>query len=236
MNSTRAQISIRHAVLAWLGAWLVGNIAAGIVLGASGHDSVAEAGHGWLVGISVAQWVPMLVAVWALGRRFGVGKLAADFGLSFRPIDLVGIPIAVATQFLFVPLLYVPLRSIWPGTFSNERIERRARDLFAHPSGAGTVLLIAVVVIGAPLVEELVYRGLLQGAFGRRLKQWRGWLALVLVAALFALVHFQPVEYPGLFLIGLVLGACALLTGRLGMGILAHAAFNASALVLVARL
>jgi uncharacterized protein len=234
MNSNRAQISLPHAILIWLGAWIVGSIAASIVLVASGHDSVADAGHGWLVAISVAQWVPMVAALWAAGRRFGVGKIAADYGLSFRPIDLVGVPIAAATQFLLIPLLYVPLRSIWPGTFSTEHVERRARDLFAHPSGVGLVLLIAAVAVGAPLVEELVYRGLLQGAFGRRLQQWRGWLAVVLVAALFALVHFQPVEYPGLFLIGLVLGACALLTGRLGMGVLAHAAFNAAALVLVA--
>ncbi len=235
MNSTRAQIPLLNAVLTWLGAWVVGNIAASIVLIASGHDSVAEAGHGWLVGISLAQWIPMVAAVWAVGRRFGVGKLAADYGLSFRPIDLIGVPIAVATQFLFVPLLYVPLRSMWPGTFSDDQVERRARELWGNPSSVGVTLLVLFAVIGAPLVEELVYRGLLQGAFSRRLHQWRGWLSLVLVAALFALVHFQPVEYPGLFLIGLVLGACALMTGRLGMGVLAHAAFNASALVLIAR-
>ncbi len=176
----------------------------------------------------------MLAALWFLGRRFGVGKLAADYGLSFRPIDAIGLPLGVATQLVLVPLLYVPLESIWPKTFGSDQIEKRARDLWDNASGASAVLLIVIVVIGAPLVEELVYRGLLQGAAGRRLHQWRGWLALVLVAALFALVHFVPVEYPGLFLVGLVLGTCALRTGRLGMSVLAHFAFNATGLVLVA--
>lgn len=234
MNSNRAQISIRDAVLGYLAAWVVGNLAASTVLVASGSDTVAEAGPAWLAGISVAQWVPFLVVLAMFGRRSGVGKLSTDYGLSFRPIDLIGLPIGVAAQLLLVPLLYVPLRSIWPDAFTTEEIEERARNLWDNASGAGAVILIVIVVIGAPLVEELVYRGLLQGAFGRRLAQWSGWLAVVLVAALFALVHFAPVEYPGLFLVGLVFGACALRTGRLGMSVVTHAAFNATGLVLVA--
>ena len=234
MNSNRAQISIRDAALAWIGAWLVGNLAAGAVLAASGSDSVAQAGPGWLAVISVAQWLPMLAALWLLGSRFGVGQPAADYGLSFNPIDAIGLPIGVGTQLGLVPLLYWPLESIWPDAFSSDKIEERARELWDNASGSGVVVLIVVVVVGAPLVEELVYRGLLQGAVGRRLRQWNGWLALILVAALFALVHFSPVEYPGLFLVGLVFGVCALRTGRLGMGILAHAAFNATGLALVA--
>ena len=235
MNSNRAQISIRDAALAFLGAWLIGNLAAGAVLAASGKDTVAAAGHGWLIGISVAQWLPMLAALVWLGRRAGGGNFAADYGLSFRPIDLIGIPIGIATQLAILPLLYMPLESIWPATFGDDDIEKRARELWGDPSSVGMALLILVVVVGAPLVEELVYRGLLQGALGRRLTQWRGWLAMALVALFFALIHFSPVEYPGLFLVGLVLGACALRTGRLGLGIVTHAAFNATALVLVAR-
>lgn len=235
MTSSRAPISFRDAALAYLAAWLVGNIAAGAVLSGSGEDTVAKAGHGWLLGISVAQWLPLLVAMWWLSRRSGSGKFAADYGLSFRPIDLIGIPIGIATQVVLIPLLYVPLERIWPATFGNDDIEKRARDLYGHPSTVGLALLILVTVVGAPLVEELVYRGLLQGSLGRTLHQWRGGVALVLVAAFFALVHFSPVEYPGLFVIGLILGVCALRTGRLGMGILTHAAFNATALALVRK-
>ena len=245
MNDNRAQISILDAFVAYVGAWLVGNLAAGAVLAASGEKTIAAAGHGWLVGISVAQWVPMLLALWLVGRRLSTGNFATGsfvhdtfvhgYGLSFRAIDLIGIPIGVVTQLVVVPLLYRPLESIWPATFGSDEVEKRARDLYGHPSSAGLALLILVAVVGAPLVEELVYRGLLQGAVGRTVHQWCGWLAVILVAALFALVHFSPVEYPGLFLVGLVLGACALRTGRLGMGILTHAAFNAAALALVAR-
>ncbi|MBI4883221.1 MAG: CPBP family intramembrane metalloprotease [Actinobacteria bacterium] len=231
-SQAQATIPLRDAALLWIGAWLAGNLAAGAALGASGSDTVAEAGSGWLTLISLAQWVPMLVALWYLGRRFGVGRLVADYGFSFRAIDLVGVPAGVATQLMLVPLLYWPLESVWPTTFGREQVEDRARTLWESASGAGSALLVVVVVLGAPIVEELTYRGLLQGALCRRLLNPT--LALVLAASVFALVHFEPVEYPGLMLVGLVLGAASLLTGRLGMSVLAHAAFNATGLLLVA--
>ena len=127
--------------------------------------------------------------------------------------------------------LKLPLQHFWPGTFSDDRLEERARDLWDNAHGAGLALLVVVVVVGAPLVEELVYRGLLQGALTRRLDDVVG---LVAAALWFAAIHFQPVEFPGLFMIGLVLGVCMWRTGRLGMPILAHVAFNATGLALAA--
>ena len=64
-----------------------------------------------------------------------------------------------------MPLVYVPLRAWWPDTFSDDRLEETARDLVDRADGAAVVVLVLVVVIGAPIVEELVYRGLLQGSF-----------------------------------------------------------------------
>jgi hypothetical protein len=93
-----------------------------------------------------------------------------------------------------------------------------------------TVLLVVVVVVGAPLVEELVYRGLLQRSVSSAIGAGAG---LVSTSLWFALVHFSPVEYPGLFLAGLVFGACVVLTGRIGPAIVTHAAFNATGLVVV---
>ena len=104
-------------------------------------------------------------------------------------------------------------------------------DLWQHAHGAGVVLLIAVVVVGAPLVEELVYRGLLHGSF---VAAWGTRLGMPFVALWFAGVHFQPIETPGLFVVGLVLGGAALITKRLGMSVLTHMAFNATGLVMVA--
>ncbi|MFM2077139.1 MAG: hypothetical protein RJA49_1029 [Actinomycetota bacterium] len=210
---------------------MVGQLLASAVAAASGHTDLDLAGPGWLSAVAVAGWIPLLVALYTAGRRWGVGSFAEDWGLSFKPADVWGVPVGVITQLVLVPLVYWPLRAIWPATFSQDRLQQRAKDLYAHASGAGVLLLVVVVVVGAPLVEELVYRGLLQGAFTRRIHEVAG---VVVVALWFAVVHFQPVETPGLFVVGLVLGSCALFTRRLGLGVIAHMSFNATGLVLVA--
>lgn len=227
----RAQVPLPTAALGWAGAWLLGNVLAAAVFAASGHETVAEAGPGWLALSSLGLWIPLVAMVVGLGRKFGRDHLVADYGVSFRPVDLVGIPAGVLAQLVVLPLVYLPLQHFWPGTFSDDRLEERARDLWDNAHGAGLALLVVVVVVGAPLVEELVYRGLLQGALTRRLDDVVG---LVAAALWFAAIHFQPVEFPGLFMIGLVLGVCMWRTGRLGMPILAHVAFNATGLALAA--
>lgn len=222
---------MRDALLVWVGAWMAGQVVSAAIALGSGHTSLSTAGPGWLLAVAIAGWVPMVLAVWMVGKRHGTGDLVADFGVSFRLTDLWGVPLGVLTQLVALRLVYLPLEAVWPDTFSPERLEQRAREMYDSATGAGVVLLVLVVVIGAPLVEELVYRGLLQGAAVRTTRRWP---AVVAVALFFAVIHFQPVEIPGLFVIGLVLGAGALLTGRLGLSIVTHLAFNATGLLLVA--
>jgi hypothetical protein len=92
--------------------------------------------------------------------------------------------------------------------------------------------LVLVVALGAPIIEELVYRGLILQALQSRLNDW---LALVIGSAWFALIHLQPVELPGLFAFALVLGICFQRTGRLGMSVFAHIGFNAAGLLLASQ-
>ena len=56
---------------------------------------------------------------------------------------------------------------------------------------------------------------------------------LVVVAVIFAAVHFRPVEFPGLFVFGLILGYAALRARRLGPAITIHIGFNLTGLLLV---
>ena len=227
-------ISLRIAALTWLVGWLGGNLAGSAVLALSGtSDRVAADRPAWVsVASAVALWVPQIVALVVVSRRFASAKPIADYSFRFRPIDLVGIPIGVLSQLVLLRLVYWPLQAGWPDTFSNKHLEENAKDLYDTAHGFWVVLLVLMVVVGAPFVEELVYRGLIMGAARRRVNDG---LALVGAAAFFALIHFRPVEYPGLFAFGLVLGACLLATDRIGMGIVTHLAFNATALALVAR-
>ena len=48
--------------------------------------------------------------------------------MRFRPIDVVGVPIGVLSQLVLVPLVYLPLRRLWPDTFSEDRLSRTPRS------------------------------------------------------------------------------------------------------------
>jgi uncharacterized protein len=228
----QSRITVGVAAAAWLVCWFGGNLVATAAVSLTGRDPGEATTPVWvtLVG-ATALWLPTLVVLREVSNRFGLGSIRADFGVTLRTIDLIGIPIGVLSQLVLVRLLYWPLEELWPRTFSAPQVEESARDLYNSADGLWLVGLTVMVVVGAPLVEELLYRGLLQGAFVRRLDDV---VAMVLVAAWFAVIHFRPVEYPGLFVIGLVLGSCALVTRRLGMSIVAHSAFNATGLIWVA--
>jgi membrane protease YdiL (CAAX protease family) len=176
----------------------------------------------WLVYIGMLSW---------LSRREGTGSFVDDYGLAVEWRDLAGLPIGVAAQLVLLPLVYWPLTELWPGTFNEDKLSENAEELVDRANGIGVPLLVVMVVLAAPVVEELVYRGLLQGALVRRIGRIAG---LLVAAAFFALVHFRPVEYPGLFVAGLVFGACALVSGRLGPAIAAHIGFNAIGLLIAA--
>lgn len=226
------RITVGVACIAWLTCWLAGNLLGALVIGATGEEVGTSSTPIWVTAVgAIALWVPILVGLDQVSNRFGTGSFASDYRLAVRPIDLIGIPIGVVTQLVLLRLLYLPLEEIWPDTFDRAKVEESAQRLVDSADGIWFVVLVLIVVVGAPIVEELLYRGLLQGAFERRV---HAGLAVVLVAAWFAVIHFRPVEYPGLFVIGLVLGICTWRTQRLGMAILVHMGFNAAGLAWVA--
>jgi membrane protease YdiL (CAAX protease family) len=242
VDPERAGIGIGQALAVWALTWLAGNVVGAAVISAAGYDSTDDAPVWVVMVVAAGLWVPMLVGLWVICDRFEQNRLHAkltanrfadEYRLRFKIVDLVGVPVGVLSQLVVLRLVYWPLERGWPETFSRSRVERNARDLYDRAHCGWLVGLVVIVVIGAPFVEELMYRGLLQGAAVRRLNEA---VAVVVVAAFFALIHFRWVEFPGLFVFGLVLGVCALRTGRLGMSIAAHMAFNATGLLLVARL
>lgn len=225
-------VPVGEAIGGWIVAWLSGGVLATLVALLIGSSGGSSSGPWALLGLAVVQWTPFVVVLAAVGRRRGgTGRPDVDFGLRWRLVDLVGVPLGVVTQLVVVPAVYVPLARWWPATFDTERVERRARDLWESASGAGVLALIVVVVLGAPLVEELVYRGLLQRSLVRRAGAFVG---VTLATVWFALVHVQPVEYPGLLIAGAAFGVPAVLTDRLGASVMAHVAFNAAGLAVVA--
>ncbi len=214
--------------MGFIGTWLCATVASSLPLVAfvDPDDTVPIP---VLAASLLAGWVTFLVGAALTSRSHGSGHVASDLGIAARPIDVVGIPIGIIAQVALVPLVYVPLRAAWPATFDDDALTDTAKDLVDRADGILLPLLVLLVAFGAPIVEEIVYRGLLQRPL---LHRYPTPAVIVGVAAVFALIHFRPVEYPGLFVAGLVFGVCAWRTGRVGLAVAAHVGFNLAGLAL----
>ena len=221
------------AFIAWVAAYVLALPLQALAISLAGYGG--DDPDTWPISITVISvillWVPFVVALVVVSQYWGSSRPLRDFRFSFRWADVAGIPIGIASQLFLLPLVYLPLQQWFPDTFANEEVEERARNLWDKADGGWVIALVAIVVIGAPLIEEVVYRGMILQSLQGRFNEV---LALVISAAWFAGIHLQPVELPGLFVFGIVLGLCFQMTGRLGGAIVAHAAFNATGLLLVA--
>ena len=210
--------------------WGLGDVAIGLIpfalvalalLAGDGGDDDAEITVGALVANSVLLWL-FLVGVPAIATRRKGNGLVDDLGLRFRPADAGAFVLGVVLQALVIPALYWPLFRFTDLT--DDDVSEDARELVDAASGAGIAVLILVVCVGAPLAEELFFRGLLLRAVDKR---WGIGVAVVASAVVFAASHLQGIQFPALLLFGAVVSILAARTGRLGPAILCHVGFNA---------
>lgn len=176
--------------------------------------------------VAVAQmglWVGLLGAPLVATRLKGNG-LVADLRLRARVGDAWrGGGIGVLLQLVALPLLYWPLLELLDKGASD--LEGPAKEMTDRADGPlGVLLLVLIVGVGAPIVEEVFYRGLFQGALLKR--GIRPALAIAINATVFGLSHGQLLQLPALVLFGAVAGVLAHRAGRLGPAIAAHITFN----------
>jgi membrane protease YdiL (CAAX protease family) len=145
---------------------------------------------------------------------------------TLRTTDVAFVALGVGCQ-LLVDVLYIP--------FHIKNLNKPVHHLFGGATGATFVLVALMTTVGAPIVEEIFFRGVLfralDAGFSARMKNAGTALAVVLSACLFALAHGEPVQFAGLALLGVVLGIVVKRTQRLVPSMLTHASFNAVALV-----
>ena len=229
MDPAAQQWGLGEVALGFFLAQAFAVVATVIALGAAGWSEQSDIPLWAAAILQVPLWGGYLIAVYMAGTK-GRG-VVADFGLSFRLPDVpIGLAVGAVVQVAVLPLLYLPILHF--GGYTDDDLSAPARALSEKASGpVGWILLALIVVVGAPIVEELFFRGL----FLRSLQK-RGlpdWAAILVSAAVFGAVHFQALQFPGLFLIGVVLAVMAVRTGRLGLSILTHVGFNATSVVLL---
>tara|TARA_B100000131_G_scaffold19465_1_gene19167 strand:- start:1231 stop:1938 length:708 start_codon:yes stop_codon:yes gene_type:complete len=169
-----------------------------------------------------ALWIGTLgIPLWLY---YSKGVSWRQFGWRFKRSDIFkGLLIGLGTQ-IAAGLLYLPLYVI----FDDIDVSEPAKELVDKATGLGVFLLFLVVVVGAPVVEEIFYRGLTLKAFEKKMG---GRLALVASSLLFAVAHLQFVQFPALFLFGFVAAYLARKYDRLGRAVWAHVGFNATTVI-----
>ena len=93
---------------------------------------------------------------------------------------------------------------------------------------------IISITIMAPLVEEFLFRGAIQGHLLR--KGMNPWAALFIASAIFGIIHMNPIQIPFAFAIGLIFGWLYYRTGSLVPGIVGHFLNNSIACIQMATL
>lgn len=228
-----ASTRLKWAAAGWAGGFVASVLAvlAVVLVRGSGTGPGAEdlglsLSLGWLVVLQAPLWFG-LMGVPLLARRHGL-DWRAQLGWWMRPSDaLVGVGVGIVMQLALVPLLYWPILRI----FDDLDVEGPARELADLAHGPFDVAaLVVMTIIGAPIVEEVFFRGLLQGALRDRFGPVR---AVALASVAFAVTHFQVVQFPALVLVGVVQGLLVLRTGRLGAAVWSHMSFNAVTVIVL---
>ena len=93
---------------------------------------------------------------------------------------------------------------------------------------------IISIAIMAPLVEELLFRGAIQGYMLR--KGMKPLHAILIASAIFGIVHMNPIQIPFAFAIGMIFGWLYYRTDSVVPGIVGHFINNSIACIQIATL
>lgn len=211
----------------------VGSIAVAIAFYAaqSGH---LDARNPWYMLVSqLALWAGFLGAVVVASRRNGTGNLARDYGLSWPKWHDLTAGFAGGLLGRLPSTLILILIVVANNGFNTPTSAGRQIDGTTPEGTAGWIIMGLFLVVGAPFVEELLFRGLIQGAFTRRLGATP---AIFVTALIFSFAHVfneGPLAPFILFPPAIILGYLRHRYGKLAPGMIAHSTFNAIAFALL---
>ena len=228
VGGSRPRWGLGEVLLGLIVAVVASSIVGAIALNATDKNDFDELPM-WLYSlVQAAQYVGFVGVPLLFTTVKGSGPVR-DLGARLQLRDVpIGIAIGVGLQLIVVPLISFPW--VWVLGKDTGELDDRARDLTDRAHGFGLLMLTLVVVIGAPLAEELFFRGLTLRSFERRLgARW----ALVATSVLFAATHLDLLSFPALVVFGLVVGRLAQRSGRLGPSWCTHIGFNATTIAIL---
>ncbi len=184
--------------------------------------------------VLLSQLVTQLPAVIYIAVRAGRQENGLTyFGLR-RPRGPKHVGAALIALVLVIPLVFAAIRlTVEIGEAFGQPVPDSGHEMLSAMQGsdtaAATAMMILSAVLVAPVLEEIIYRGLVQTVLVGLLGRSNRWPPVLLTSVLFALIHTGSVAWqtlPALFLLALVLGWLYERTGSLVPSILVHVGFN----------
>lgn len=176
------------------------------------------------VAVLSLQYALPIVLVAVLGRLRGARFSEATLMRSFSVGQGIALGVGVAVMARFYNGVYGVIVTLLGFTPPDVDVTRLFPDTL---SGGAAVVVLAVIV--APFAEEIMFRGVLYPGLRDRFNPYA---AAIVSSLVFALFHGEPFVFVPIFLLGLMLAWLTDMTRSIWPAIIAHAAFNASALVL----
>lgn len=197
---------------------------AGITRGATTLVTSDDDGPWAILGGQVGLWAGFLGVVLFAQARPGAPRFVGSIRGELRASDGLGLAVGVLAQLVLLPLIYLPFRR-W---VDDDELSAPAEELLADFNGITLVLMGIGVVLVAPVVEELFFRGLLLRTIEER---WGTVVAVVGSSVFFGATHFQPLQFAGLTAAGMLFALARVRSGRLGSAIAVHVGFNLTTFV-----
>lgn len=212
----RSQYPNGFDIFAIVGIMLISSLAAGVIGG------ILNMAAGWDAGLvnALTYFLQMAFAISLVLIQRRVRKAPANVinmraGRVSAPLILWGLLLIIVTGVVIEPLL-----AIFPDKYLDQ--------LNQYIGTGGWSILMTVVL--APVMEETLFRGIIQGSIYRRDGAVK---SILLSALLFGVFHIIPQQVINAFLIGIILGYIYFRTGSLLTVIILHALNNAIAYLML---
>lgn len=181
-----------------------------------------------LVG-GTAPW--LMLGGWPIiATRLRGNGARIDLGIILRWSD-VGWGVLFGVAGLIAAAFGAVITTYFVGDF-NSTAGEAALALKESSSFAALFVFAIMIAVGAPVVEELAFRGLLYGSLRKMGKAGLHSIWVILITAVaFALFHLEPTRFLVLFPIGVALGLARWKTQGLGAPMVAHLVNNLPAAV-----
>lgn len=169
--------------------------------------------------ISFISSITITLFIFYFGFRKANNKFREVFALKlFNPLLIIPIVVLLPALQYLVGLLNVQVERVLPAPpWFWELFERIFENRFGFWGAA-----LKVVVI-APVIEEILFRGIIMHGL---MRNYRSWYAVLLSAILFSVFHLNPWQMTYTFFLGLLLGWIMVRTRSLPLAILVHALNN----------